>query len=79
MLRAVGVGLSYESAARVAGVARSTLYEWLQDEGFRTACEKRRGTLALTCAAVLMQQAVKGNVRAAMFLLSTRCREFRRM
>ena len=36
---------SMEAAARAAGVAKSTLYEWIQQEPFRAALEAARGDI----------------------------------
>ncbi len=78
LLDALGLGLSYESSAKLARIAHSTFEEWMRnDSDFRAICEEARMVPARTCAHYLMEQAREGSSAAAIFFLKCRAPEFR--
>ena len=79
MCVAIREGCAPEAAARIAGIARSTLYEWLDvDEQFRTACERAAAEAKTRVAKALFDAATRdGNVTAAIWWQKCRDHEFR--
>lgn len=78
ILKALGVGLSYEVAADFAGVHRDTLLAWRRsDESFSAAVKEATARGKVGVAGRLMSLIQSGNVAATIFWLKTRTEEFR--
>lgn len=78
ILKALGVGLSYEVAADFAGIHRDTLLSWRRaDEGFSAAIKEATARGKVGVAGRLMSLIQSGNVAATIFWLKTRTEEFR--
>lgn len=78
ILKALGVGLSYEVAADFAGIHRDTLLSWRRtDESFSAAVKEATARGKVGVAGRLMSLIQSGNVAATIFWLKTRTEEFR--
>lgn len=78
IIKALGVGLSYEVAADFAGIHRDTLLDWRRkDEGFSAAIKGATARGKVGVAGKLMELIRSGNVAATIFWLKTRTEEFR--
>lgn len=80
ILKALGVGLSYEVAADFAGVHRDTLLDWRRkDEAFSASIKGATARGKVGVAGKLMELIRAGNVAATIFWLKTRTEEFREL
>ena len=80
IIKALGVGLSYEVAADFAGVHRDTLLAWRRsDETFSAAIKEATARGKVGVAGRLMSLIQNGNVAATIFWLKTRTEEFREL
>lgn len=78
IIKALGVGLSYEVAADFAGIHRDTLLDWRRkDEAFSAAIKGATARGKVGVAGKLMELIRSGNVAATIFWLKTRTEEFR--
>ena len=80
IVKALGVGLSFEVAADFAGIHRDTLLDWRRkDETFSAAIKGATARGKVGVAGKLMELIRAGNVAATIFWLKTRTEEFREM
>ena len=80
IIKALGVGLSYEVAADFAGIHRDTLLAWRRsDETFSAAIKEATARGKVGVAGRLMSLIQSGNVAATIFWLKTRTEEFREL
>ena len=80
IIKALGVGLSYEVAADFAGVHRDTLLDWRRkDETFSASIKGATARGKVGVAGKLMELIRAGNVAATIFWLKTRTEEFREL
>ena len=80
IVKALGVGLSFEVAADFAGVHRDTLLAWRRtDETFSAAIKGATARGKVGVAGKLMELIRSGNVAATIFWLKTRTEEFREL
>jgi len=78
IIKALGVGLSYETAADFAGIHRDTLLDWRRkDEAFSAAIKGATARGKVGVAGKLLELVRAGNVAACIFWLKTRTVEFR--
>lgn len=78
IVKALGVGLSYEVAADFAGIHRDTLLAWRRaDEAFSASIKAATARGKVGVAGRLMSLIQNGNVAATIFWLKTRTEEFR--
>jgi len=75
---ALRLGLSFVSAAGIAGIHPDTLREWRrEDPDFSATCEKAKGEGKRFVVGKLIENVKAGNVTAQIFWLKTRTDEFR--
>ena len=80
IIKALGVGLSYEVAADFAGIHRDTLLDWRRkDEAFSASIKGATARGKVGVAGKLMELIRAGNVAATIFWLKTRTEEFREL
>jgi hypothetical protein len=80
ILRAIGVGVDYKTAASCVGKSHNFVRTWRrEDADFRAECEMAQGGAVVTVASALIAACNKGNVSAMQFFLETRTDEFRKL
>lgn len=75
---ALGKGLSYQTAAELAGILPDTLRRWRRDDtDFSADCKRAKAEGKANIVGKLIENANSGNVTAQIFWLKTRTEEFR--
>jgi hypothetical protein len=72
LIRALEGGQTRTAAAAMAGIARSTLGEWMSDPAFSDMVERAEGVAEARMAGTVLTAAFQGNVAAAQWLLERR-------